>query len=245
MRHAIVLLALLAAILALPPRSRASDTAGDYQSIEIHEDFLAGASGSCFVPQTNGAGSYGNWGSDGSATRPGQIEIRTGTTATGRAALILGNGLNSILFGGGEWAFESDIELPGLANPGEDWTLRIGFVDSYQANQSWDGAWFEYDDRVSPNWQLWTSSGGTRSVVTSSVAVSTGWHRFKADANASGTGVEFFLDGASIGLSSLSIPTLTGQTTGAGIVMNKTAGIITRLVRVDWIDVKATLTTAR
>ena len=223
---------------------RASDTAGDLTTIVAHEDFLNGTGGSIFSQNSAGAGSNGGAQADAEQGRPGILEIATGWTAAGRGSIITG-AARSVLFGGGEWTCDGDVDVLTIANAVDDYVLRFGFVDSYQLAAPTDGAWIEYNQGVSPNWLMRSASNGNQTTTYSAVAVTTGWHRHKQVVNAAGTAVEFFLDNTSIGFVTTDIPTTAGRVTGIGAGIFKTAGLASRAARIDWIDIKVTLTNSR
>ena len=222
---------------------RASDTAGGLDSIQMREDFISGTNGSMYVANSAGAGAYGNLQIDAEAGRPGLIELNTGTTAAGRGSIITG-AAKGILFGGGEWVYEGDVYLAGASNQVQSFVTREGFIDSYQFAPT-DGAWVEHNDALSLNWLICTSSNGNRTTTQSGVAVATGWHRTKIVVAGDGSAATFTMDGAALGTITSDIPTTPGRMTGVGVGIFKVLGASPRLIRVDWTDLRVTLTNSR
>lgn len=223
---------------------RASDTDGGPTSIVAHEDFLSGTNGTMFVAGATGVGSSGNSQDDATKERPGIIRLKTGATATGRGSIITGAACG-IRFGGGEWTYEADVEVVGLSNATQGFVIRQGFLDSQTNLVPSDGAWIEYDDATSANWLLCSADNGSVTRTASGVAVTAGWHRGKVVVAADASIVTYTMDGTALGTVTTDIPSNDGRSTGVGVSIYKTAGLIDRNARIDWIDVRVTLTNSR
>ncbi len=172
--------------------------------------------------------------------------LDTGTTTTGRAALILGNDPNIFSLGQGLATFETYIKLPILSTAVEEYQIRIGFGDSYTGSFT-DGAYFTYERLTSVNWIMQCKSNGTLTSSNSTTVVGTGWVRLKIVVNAAGTSVAFFVNGTEVSGSPLTTNIPTGAGRELGIVMSiiKSAGTTSRSATLDYMVFDYDLTTPR
>lgn len=168
----------------------------------------------------------------------GVAEIRLGTVLASHACLQpSGNLVHAVVFGDGAAEYEALIYIPTLATATDDYVLRIGMGDTANADHV-DGIYFEYARASSVNWRVKTANNSSRTVVTSSVAVTAGaWHKLRFKVNSAGTSVEFFVNGTSVGTITTNIPT----TVGRGCYPNQhiiTTAVVTggRNCFIDWIN---------
>jgi hypothetical protein len=183
----------------------------------------------------------------GTALRPGILELTTGTTTTGSAAIITGyNSLQHILFGEGVYTIEADLYITNLSTVTEAYTLRFGFGDSNSGDEV-DGAYFEYTNVGStPNWYKCAASNSTRTKTDTAIAAVAGaWTRLKVVVNAAGTSVEYFINGVSVGVLTTNIPTGVNRETSEVYSVVKSAGTTPRLFNIDWAWLHIDLTTSR
>ena len=169
--------------------------------------------------------------------RPGLACLETGTTAAGAAVLWNGGtNANGLLFGAGEYTFETDIFIGGLSTAIEEYGIALGFGDNVTYDNV-DGAYFKYDRAVTGvNWQLVTANNSARTTVNSGVIVTAGvWHRFKVVVNTAGTLVSYYIDNILVGTIATNIPTGAGRLFGPNMMIVKTVGLTTRFFYSDWI----------
>lgn len=132
--------------------------------------------------------------------------------------------INSILFGGATWTFESNFYLPALSNGTDGFIYRLGFGDQITSSDAVDGAYFEYDSATSANWRYCTAAASTRTKTNSSTAVTSAkWIVLKIVVNAAASAVEFFINGSSIGTITTNIPSGSNYT-GIWTSFQKTVG---------------------
>ncbi len=181
----------------------------------------------------------------------GMAQSATGTTNTGRAALL--SGTSCILLGGGTYFFEARVRVPTLSGATERFQFVIGFIDTSNAANQADGVFFLYDEggvstgsAASANWQTVTSAASSRTFTTTGTAVDANtWVRLGIEINADGSSVTFFINGTSVATHTSNIPTASGRGTGFGSILIKSAGTTSRTADCDYINVIADLTTTR
>jgi hypothetical protein len=107
--------------------------------------------------------------------------------------------------------FEAMIWIESLASVAEQYILRVGFGDVFTSSTDMsNGIYLEYNIATSANWLGRTSSGGSRSTVTSSIPVAAGsWVRCGFTATSSS--VSFFINGTNIGSTASNIPTTSSN----------------------------------
>lgn len=185
--------------------------------------------------------------SSSSSSRPnvvGTAVSTTGTTTTGRAALIANN--TAIRLGGGKWAFEVRIDSLNILSDGTNrYQLIVGLGDDGTVVNQTDAVYFLYDEggvstgsTASANWQTVTSSNGTRTFNTSSIAVSTTLTTLRFEVNPDASQVDFYVNGTHTGTShTTNIPKGAGRDTGIVLMIQKSAGNSARWVAWDYIHV--------
>lgn len=185
--------------------------------------------------------------------RPGQVRIQTNALATDRASVASVN-LNQVAVGGGELTIESSLYLQALSTVTDRYQLLIGLVDSITAVNQTNGVYFLYDEggvstssTAAAYWQTATVGAATRSFNTSltqvTVAIST-WVGLKIVVNAARTSVAFYINGTQVATHTANIP-LNTATMGFGIYLQKSIGVTSRYVQVDYFRIGQYLTTAR
>ncbi len=174
----------------------------------------------------------------------GVIRFSTGTTATGRAALIRGTG--SLLLGTGQFVIETRAQFPTLAALGNDYSAQFGLHDA-AARDAVDGVYFQYDRNTygSDILRCVTSSNSTRTVVVSTFTVNTSWHTYKIVVNSSGTQADFYVDGSIVCVNTTNIPTAASRATSPRIQIVKNSGTTARELRADYWYHELVFNTAR
>ena len=168
----------------------------------------------------------------------GVINVTTGTSTTGRVGAILG--ANLLRFEGGNtytmWCRFLAGVMPDATN---DYSLRIGFIDSNLAAESVDGVYFEFLRASSPNWRCKTASNSSRTTATTAVPVQeANWIDLKIDVDGSAQIARFYIDDVLVATINTNIPTSAGRETSVGFSLAKTAGGTTRNVYFDRIYFK-------
>lgn len=174
----------------------------------------------------------------------GQISLETGTNAAGRAGFASDE---TFLFGWAEFALEWFGRVVTLATVAQNYNCYLGFSDGFLvAGEPTDGAYFEYDFDVSPNWRIVTANNGTRTKVTTSVVVSAvDLQKLKVVVNNTGTSAEYFIDDVSAGTITTDIPTGAGRFFSMGTKIEKTAGSTNRQLLLDYVSIQYTYATPR
>jgi len=234
-----------------------SDTASLAYGFDMRDDFLGyGGSGNLYgdlnwqqdILGTNSK--VGNVIPD-IATRPGQLQLETGTTSTGHANVFLipnQSSGESLYIGGGE-EIDFSVNIPTLANGTDSYILRLGMCDgSFGTLDCGDGVYFEYDRTIDAHWRYCTASGtgsGTQTRNNSTLSVAPGWHHFKITVNAAGTSIDFAVDGTLLGANTTNIPSTTSRTTEPSFSIIKNAGTTNSTMKIDYFEYRNTLSTAR
>lgn len=158
---------------------------------------------------------------------PGIINIASGTTATGRAALTLGP--DTFKFGSGIWTLKVRFKLDTISDGTETYVNRIGFGDTPTADNA-DGAYFETSNT---NWFRCTAAASSRTKTDTGVACSAGWHNGKIVVTP--TAVTYYMDGVSLGTNTTNIPT-----NAVGLVFGifKSVGTTSRFLYIDAVQVE-------
>lgn len=180
-------------------------------------------------------------------TNPGQWRMRLLDNAAARAVMQQAQsaGTWNLVLGGGPWIFETLINVGTLSTAADEYVIVAGFIDGRANDAISDGVYWEYDRTNSVNWIGVTESGGTRTEIDSSVAVSTGtsaWVKLRFEVNAAGTSIEFFLNGTSVGTSTTNI-TSNGMQYFIRAMKSASSGA-QNILYIDYIYVRNDLTTA-
>jgi hypothetical protein len=154
----------------------------------------------------------------------GWLRGNLGTAATNRATWGSVNG-GVLRFGLAITRFWSRMRVPVLSDATNNFTLRMGFVDSLTAD-SVDGAYFRYNHAVnSGKWQAVTRSNNVETAADTGVTVVANTvDRFEIRVNAAGTSVDFLIDDVVVATITTNIPVGSGRETGYGLNGNRTAG---------------------
>jgi hypothetical protein len=176
----------------------------------------------------------------------GVIACETGTTSSGGASIARNGGSNigPYLLGGGNYFFETCINIPTLAvDGGDDYIIAAGLQDGWAFGFASNGLYFQYQVDTSANWLTVSNNGGTFTETTSSTAVATGWTRLGILYTQSTATATYYVNGTSIATHTTNIPTV--NPIGAAVVIIKTNGTDSRTVYVDYFDVMIVYTTPR
>jgi hypothetical protein len=216
--------------------------------VEHHDDWIAGAVASeagWLAAQTGtGAGSSVLAAAPVDENHPGILQLSTGTTATGYAAIH--RGVGSMLLGGAAIVQEWLVRVPTLSDGTNTYVLRIGLGDSTTGTAHTDGVFFEYSSAVSPNWQIRTRANNADTTTASSTSVTAGaWVKLRLEINAPGTSVTFYVNGSAIGTHSANIPLGAGRQLGPIASIIKTVGTTARLAHIDYYYQRMVLSTPR
>lgn len=197
------------------------------------DEFMNGVTNTSFTTSVSGSGTAVSPVA-GTMQNPGQLQLTTGATSTGRAAILTAP--SALLFGNGGGAdFETSIYIPTLSYSSQRYQLRIGFIDTTTGDQI-DGVYFEYNDSMSSYWRICTANNSTRTKITTSIVVNAGsWITLRITVDSAANQATFYLNGISMGSISTNIPTTTGRETGIGIALIKSAGSSARTVNTDYI----------
>ena len=222
----------------------------------IQEEFIGASSGgktfTCGAASANATHSWACFTVNGtpavaqieadSYQRPGQIQLRTSTSASGLASIYLSGGATAAFIIGGGESFETAINIPTLSNSTERYIFRAGLCDvNSHATDCSNGAYLEYDSATSTNWRYATAAAATRTKASSTKAVATGWTNLKFVANST-TSVSFYAKSAGdttytlLGTSTTNIPITNTNVSTIMFLLDKQAGTTNRNVTVDYMD---------
>jgi hypothetical protein len=224
-----------------------NDPVGLTWGVNYSEDFISNSSadrvGLGWRGVASGTGAGDTTANPDLSFRPGQVQLNTGTTATGMSNIYSDSRGEPILIGGGE-EIEFAVNIPTLADATDNFDLRLGLCDA-DTSDCTDGVYIEYDRDSSTNWRYATASNSTRTKASSTTAVTTGWHRFKIAVNSNATSITFSVDGVTLGTTTTNIPTAAGRTTEGSFTIIKQAGTTSRTIKIDYFQYRQTFTTAR
>jgi hypothetical protein len=187
------------------------------------------------------------------ANQIGIAHYQTGTLATGWAMHITEQSANGqqFQFGGGNWMYETYIEVDTLSDATNRFRFVSGFGNVASSGTETNGAFFTYDEGgvsngtiASPNWQCVTTVGAVRTLTTTSVAVTTTWTKLRIIVNADATEVKFYIDGILVATHTTNIPVLPNRFKVKQMIA-KTLGTGNRFVYCDYIFYENNLTTLR
>lgn len=185
----------------------------------LTEDFFAGASTSAtiqpFYGLVAGAGATVTTVTTGQdATHMGIWQCSTGTTATGRCAILTSSTANNIVVGTvGQMEWDWMVRLPALSTTGvQQYTYEVGLSDTAAATPAVNGSYFRYNATESTAWQFCTASGGSQTCTATSSTVTAGaWIRLgaiKAEGSLNWTG---YVNGVTTGITnSTNVPSGAG-----------------------------------
>lgn len=136
------------------------------------------------------------------AKRPGQLQLSTGTTTTGRSGVHKGGGSGFTLFirPQKKVVFEASLKIPVASDGTNGFVVRVGLGTTTLANNNRpvNGVFFEYDPVNSPanqNWKLIEAFSPVTGVTDSLVAVVAGaWTKLRIEIG-SDYKPDFYIDG--------------------------------------------------
>lgn len=221
-----------------------------YSTEFLNNSLSANVNDAVLVPTLSGAGAFVGAGT-GTTNHPGIIQIQAGTTTTGRLALAAAP--TGLEFGAGTFSLETMVRIDDLSDGTETFGFLAGFMDAATSLNQADGVYFLYDSAgtssgsfSSDKWQLVTVGGGTRTFVESSVVVAADtWYKLRIEVNVNASLVEYFINDVSMGTINTNIPTGSGEVTGFGAGIFKSAGTTNRIVELDYYKVNSTFDVVR
>lgn len=253
-------------------------TINEYSSthLEWTEEYLvksaitSGAAFGIFSGVPSGTGALVNDGTGGTTTRPGIMNLATGTQSSGSASLQ--SNPQVVDFGSGNWSFAWTGGVTFLSSAIEEYGIVAGFSDSTTINVT-DGCYFLYDRgnlaTGGPNtgnadkWSCWCASNGTRTkfvmdgvtvsdetftTVNAPVAPLTlpSTNIYTLEVRMTGTTrAEFYVNGVKSCNINTNIPSGSSRLTGIVHGIFKAVGNVARSVSVDRTRVSVDLTAAR
>lgn len=211
----------------------------------VDEDFAgrvtsatAGAVGlmSTFASGTGGAVANLALGVSGSKSF-GEITLATGTTATGRAAVVSGINDTAALARGAGFML-TRLMLPILSTAAERFRVTAGIVNSITSQADpLAGVGWNYSDVDSANWQVWMGNTAKTRVASGLVATANQYVWLGLFVNAAWTRVDGFystngLDWTQAPGTNLNQPSNTSQAS-IGVAMFKSVGVTNRVLNLD------------
>lgn len=165
--------------------------------------------------------------------------LDTGTTATGRAAVGSMDFTNRIKLKGKPVVFETRVRFPNLSTAGETFTAYIGLSDLLApaavlaaTNTIANGVYFRYTTAGILGTCRSSTVLNTDTVLAPALTANT-WYKFKAEINAAGTSVNFYINDVQIG-SSITTNIPSGAMKFV-FLMEKSVGITSRTMDIDFI----------
>jgi hypothetical protein len=209
---------------------------------EIFADFINFVTGTPFSAAQSGTGSSANVNVAGEVNHPGIIQIETGTTIVGRAAIQ--TAFSCFLLGGGSAIFESVVRIPTLPDGTDSFAFRIGFGDSVTMEFT-DGVYFELT-QDNADWRCKTASNlNVTDTGSGSNAQANTWTRLRIEVNADGSEAKFYIDGTLMQTLTTNIPTGAGRETGIVASIIKSLGSTERTAQIDYVYASIEFTTQR
>jgi hypothetical protein len=226
-------------------------------SFNYYNEFINGVGtatgGNDIVSVSSGTGAASTGTTSTNATNTvGLVTSTTGTTATGRTSLSTYT--SAIAIGGGPTVYEYRINgINSLSDGTNRYALVVGFFDTQSAANQVDGIYFLYDEggvstgsAASANWQTVTVSNSNRTFNTTSTAVVTTGTTLRIEVDASGTNVDYYIDGVITATShTTNIPTGTARAVGFGMLLIKSIGTTARILHTDYMSVNILYTTPK
>lgn len=202
---------------------------------------------------TGGTGAAITYNASGDLNRQGIATAATGTTATGRAGFAQNNNISYL--GNGRNIFVAGVRPQTLSTSAERYAITVGHSDNATGVTSTDGVYFLYDEggvhtgsTASPNWQIVTSSNGSRTFANTGVAVSTtAFVDLEIRINDNSTEARFYINGAEVTGSPITtnIPSGTARATNLNVQIYKSVGGTARTMQIDYIGYKQKLSTPK
>jgi hypothetical protein len=202
------------------------------------DDFIGTATGklgwTAVVSGTGASAQTGTYGLNGTEKAHGVLQIDTGTTSTGRAALSRLAG--QVQLGYAEHSMTWRLALEALSTDVERFLFAFGFYNNSGTGlDSTHGVYFRYrDDLNGGQWQCVARQAGAETVVDTSVAANTQYNIFRIDINQDGNQARFYINDSLVATITTNIPTTQGNVTGIMAKIEKTIGITQRNVSFDY-----------
>lgn len=220
--------------------STAPQWAGRNTYSELFTDFL-GTTGGLYSGSGSGAGagvSFTN-STNVDANHPGVITVACGTSGAGTARVQLYE--KSVVLGGSLLWWETLINISALSDGTNTYTTYLGLHDNISGTNPNNGIFFRYTHSVnSGNWQGVARAASSETVLNTSTAVAaTTWIRLAIACDAAASLITFYINGSSVGTVNATIPTLP---IGSQITITSTAGTVSRIVYVDYIQLVQVMT---
>jgi hypothetical protein len=164
----------------------------------------------------------------------GVYQLSNGTTNTGSARIYTNN--SSLELGGGIIYCKNKIQILALTTALQDSILRVGIGDVITATTAdqdhVNGVYFEYNRGSSLNWRICTSFTSIRTKINTTIPVVIGEHSVHYIVNETGTAIEFFINGVSVGTITTNIPIAVPM--GYNSYLKKIIGTTPYTVRFDY-----------
>lgn len=184
---------------------------------------------------------------------PGVVASNPGTTSTGRAAVT--SAIQLAYFGGGEWTFETLVNVVQLSNASDRFQFVIGFIGSNTTVTQSNAVAFLYDEgavstgaTAATYWQTLTAASGSRTYnngLTQTTVNANTWVKLKIVVNAAGTSVDFYINDTKVATHTTNIPTSLSQAVGFGWLTIKSAGTNQIATYTDYLSVAADFSSRR
>jgi len=170
---------------------------------EVYDDFVSPINN---WNQNTGNGGSTNYQTQSPSGRPGIWKGTTGTSGTGYATIQSFE--QNFNLSGGQFYFETSINIPVLSTSGNRFTVLAGFCDSYQGTEGNNGIFFLYTDATDGgNWQAITYASDVTTSTNTGVAAVTGWTKLGILINATATSVGYYINGTLVATNTTNIPT--------------------------------------
>jgi hypothetical protein len=222
-------------------------------SVELFEEWIsATATGNLgWAAATTGSGAFipsipVNYPSTADSNAFGILSFVCGTASSGRSNAYLNT--NNISFEGGATEFEIRMKTPADVTAARDYAMVLGMGDSLLSITHRDAVAFQWvADSSSQQWRGMTSNNGTKSYVTGGSAITAStWYRLRAEVNALGTSVTFYVNGSSIGTITTNIPSdVTARMVSPHIKIVRYLAGTTQTMYVDYFYLKKSFSPTR
>lgn len=166
--------------------------------------------------------------------------LTTGTSATGAAGLGSFNNVDKMKVGGKQVIYEIRVRVETLSTAAQAFTCYFGLSNltlasgTVTAGAPADGIYFTYTHGTNSGaWVATTRASSTSTNYNTTNTVNAGqWYRLKAVINATGTQIDYYIDGTYLGSVTTNIPTAAMK---LFFKIEKTAGTTSRTTSIDYI----------
>lgn len=177
------------------------------------------------------------------------------STGTNVAGEYRRNTVSLFLGSTGKKGYKTSVSFDTLSDATNRYVAVLGFVGSFPGLTAVTGYGFCYDEggvyasaTASPNWLCISRAAGAYTVVDSGIPVTTtasgAMQKLEVRDDGTGAHIEFFINGASVGVITTNVPTDT-QVIGIGEKIAKQAGTTSRSMYVDYSEYKEKFNTPR